>query len=42
MELHWNYYYYQPWTDNKQMVEEIIVIKDKKDKDDVINDVLVH
>jgi len=24
------------------MVEEIIVIKDKKDKDDVINDVLVH
>ena len=42
MELHWNYYYYQLWTDNKQMVEEIMVVKDKKDKDGVMNDMLAH
>ena len=42
MELHWDYNYYQPWTDNKWMVEEIIAIKDKEDKDNAINDVLAH
>ena len=42
MELYWNYDYYQPWTDNKQIVEEMIVIKDKEDKDDVINDMSAY
>ena len=42
MELHWDYDYYQPWTDNKWIVEEMMAVKDKKDKDDIINDVSVH
>jgi len=42
MELHWDYDYYQPWTDNEWIVKEIMAIKDKEDKDDTINDMLVH
>ena len=42
MELHWNYNYYQPWTNNKWMVEEMIVIRDERDKDDVMDDVSSH
>ena len=42
MELYWNYDYYQPWTDNKWIVEEMMAVKDKEDKDDIINDVSVH
>ena len=42
MELYWDYNYYQPWTDNKQMIEEIIVIRDKGDKDDTMDDVSAH
>ena len=42
MELHWDYDYYQPWTDNKWIVEEMMAVKDKEDKDDIINDVPVH
>jgi len=32
MELHWDYDYYQPWTDNEWLVEEMIAIRDKEDK----------
>ena len=42
MELHWDYNYYQPWTDNKQMVEEMMAIRDEKDKDDAMNNVSVY
>ena len=42
MELHWDYNYYQPWTDNKQMVEEMMAIRDEKDKDDAMDDVSAH
>ena len=42
MELHWDYNYYQLQTDNKQMVEKIIVIRDEGDKNNVINDILVY
>ena len=42
MELYWDYDYYQPWTNNKWMVEEIMVIKDKEDKDDAMNNVSAH
>ena len=42
MELHWNYNYYQPWTNNKWMVDEMIVIRDERDKDDVMDDVSSH
>ena len=42
MELHWDYDYYQLWTDNKWIVEEIIVIRDEGDKDDIIDNVSAH
>ena len=42
MELHWNYNYYQPWTNNEQMVEEMMAIRDKGDKDNTIDNVLAH
>ena len=42
MELHWDYNYYQPWTNNEWMVEEMIVIRDERDKDDVMDDVSSH
>ena len=42
IELYQDYDYYQPQTNNKQMVKEMIVIKDEKDKDDTINDVLAY
>ena len=42
IELHWDYNYYQPWTDNKWIVEEIMTIRDEKDKDNTIDDVSVH
>jgi len=42
MELHWDYDYYQFWTNNKWIVEEIMVIKNEEDKDDIINNVLAY
>ena len=42
MELYWNYSYYQPWTDNEQMVEKIIAIRDERDKDNVMDDISAH
>ena len=42
MESHWDYDYYQPWTDNKWMVEEIMVIRDKGDKDNTMDDISAH
>ena len=42
IELHWDYDYYQSWTDNEQMVEEIIAIRNKKNKNDTMDNVLVH
>ena len=42
MELHWDYDYYQPWTDNKWIVEEIMVIRDKGDKDDAMDDISAY
>jgi len=42
MKLHWDYNYYQPWTDNKWMVEKIIVIRDERDKDNVMDDISAH
>ena len=42
MELYQDYNYCQPQTDNKWMVEEMIVIKDKEDKDDAMNNVSTH
>jgi len=32
MELHWDYDYYQSWTDNEWMVEEMIVMRQPKRK----------
>ena len=42
MELHWDYDYYQPWTDNEWIVEEIMAIKDKEDKGNAMNNILAH
>jgi len=42
MELHWDYDYYQPWTDNKWMVEEMIVINNEKNKDETMNNISVY
>ena len=41
MELHWDYDYYQPWTNNKWIVEEILVIRNKTDKKNTMDDVSV-
>ena len=41
MELHWDYDYYQPWTSNKWIVEEILVIRNKTDKENTMDDVSV-
>ena len=41
MELHQDYNY-QPWTNNEQMMEEMLAIKNKKNKDDKIDDMLVY
>ena len=40
MELHWDYDYYQPWTNNKWIVEEILV-RNKTDKENTMDDVSV-
>ena len=29
MNLEWNYYYYQPQSDNEQLVDEMLVLLDK-------------
>jgi len=29
MNIEWNYSYYQLWSDNKWLVEEIMAIRDK-------------
>ena len=29
MNIEWNYSYYQPWYDNKQLVDEIIVMQEE-------------
>ena len=42
MELHWDYDYYQPWTDNEWMVKEIIAIRDERDKDNIIDNISAH
>ena len=42
MELHWNYNDYQPWTINEQIVKEILVIRDKVDKDDTMDNVSAY
>jgi len=42
MELNWDYDYYQPCTNNKWMVEEMIGIRDERDKDDVIDDISAY
>jgi len=42
MELHWDYDYYQPWTDNEWMVEKMIVIRDEGDKDKIMDDMSAH
>ena len=42
MELHWNYNDYQPWTNNKWIVKEILVIRDKVDKDDTMDNVSAY
>ena len=42
IELHWDYNYYQPQTNNKWMVEEIMGIRDKKDKDNAMDDISVY
>jgi len=42
MELYWDFDYYQPWTNNRWMVEEMIVIRDEEDKDDVIDDISAY
>jgi len=42
MELHWDYDYYQSWTDNEWIVKEIMVIKDKEDKGNVMNNISAH
>jgi len=42
MKLHWDYNYYQPWTDNKWIVEEMMAIRDERDKDDIMDDVSAH
>jgi len=42
MELHWDYDYYQPWTNNKWMVEEMIAIREEGDKDNAIDNILIH
>ena len=42
MELHWDYDYYQPWTDNEWMVKEMIAIRDERDKDNIIDNISAH
>ena len=42
MELHWDYNYYQSQTNNKWIVEKIMTVKDKKDKDNAMNDISAH
>ena len=42
MKLHWDYNYYQPQTDNKQIVKEILVIKNKGDKNNTMNNMLAY
>jgi len=42
MELHWDYDYYQPWTDNEWMVEKMIVIRDEGDKYKIMDDMSAH
>ena len=29
MNIEWDYGYYQPWSDNEQLVDEIIALIDK-------------
>ena len=42
IELYQDYNYYQPQTDNKQMVEKMIAIRDEKDKDNAINNISAY
>jgi len=42
MELHWDYDYYQPWTDNEWIIEEMLTIQNKENKDDEIDDMSAH
>ena len=36
MKLFWDYDYYQPWTDNEQMVEEMLAMRNKANKDNTV------
>ena len=29
MNVEWDYSYYQPWSDNKWLVDEMLIIQDK-------------
>lgn len=42
MNLHWVYEYYQPWTDNEQLVKEIMVVANEVDKDNAMDSILAH
>jgi len=37
MNLQWDYNYYQPWSDNEWLVEEMLALLDKES-----NDVTIH
>jgi len=38
MDLEWDYYYYQLWSNNKWLIQELMDDGDIMKKDDVIND----
>ena len=42
MKLHWDYNYYQPQTNNKWIVEKILAIRNKEDKNDTIDNMLAY
>jgi len=42
MELYWDYDYYQPWTNNEWMVNEMLAIRDEVDKDNTMDGILAH
>ena len=33
MDLHWDYEYYQPWTDNKWLIQGMLAMNSKADED---------
>ena len=41
MKLYWDYNY-QPWTNNEQIMEEMLAIQNKENKDNEIDDMLVY